>query len=159
MLGYEFLRKTPELFEQRRVGLDRYANLAQISQLLLHLTVGILALLASNQIKRSSRNGPPATMLAFNARRLQTALGTEAAEGYGTYGQWTFGIAYTAWLGYLCIAETAPGKQKHISLPDCRTDTYQCRLLAPHQKIRTYRSLATPDPLPTLRDTPAQTVI
>jgi hypothetical protein len=107
MNGYEFLKKTPELVVQRRIALDWYANLAQISQLTVHLIILACELVASVQVRRLAKNQKGGA--AVLARGLKFILGTEVVKGYGTYGQWTFGIAWSAWLGFLCITETAPG--------------------------------------------------
>jgi hypothetical protein len=112
MNRYEFLKKTPELVVQRRIGLDWYANLAQISQLTVHLIVPICESVASVQVRRFAKKSTQkgdATVLDRTARSLKFTLGTELVKGYGTYGQWVFGIAWTTWLGFLCIIDTAPG--------------------------------------------------
>ena len=111
MNGYKFLPKTPELIEQRRITLDWYANLAQMSQLTVHLIILVCTLVASVPARRSAKNYGQkggAAVLARTARSLMFTLGTEVVKGYGTYGQWTFGMAWTAWLGFLSITETAP---------------------------------------------------
>lgn len=41
---------------------------------------------------------------------IEPTLVREGIEGYGTYGQWMFGLGYAAWLGFLCIKDTAPGE-------------------------------------------------
>ncbi|OKL58379.1 hypothetical protein UA08_06067 [Talaromyces atroroseus] len=105
MNGYEFLPKTPELVEQRRIALDWYANLAQTSQLTVHLVILICELVQVRKFTKKSRQRGDAAVLA---RNLKFTLSTEVVKGYGTYGQWVFGIAWTAWLGFLCITETAP---------------------------------------------------
>lgn len=113
MNEYKFLKKTPELVAQRRVALDYHANLAQSSQLVLHLSLAIGAIAFSSQIRKLERSYSQkggATTLAHRFKSLQNTLGTEVTKGFGTYGQWIFGIVWTAWLGYLCAAETSPGK-------------------------------------------------
>jgi hypothetical protein len=118
MNEYKFLKKTPELVVQRRIGLDWYANLAQISQLAVHLLIPLCELVVSDQVRRFAKKAPQkggAAVLDRTARSLKFRLGTEVAKGYGTYGQWYFGIAWTAWLGFLCIAETAPGSDTPLS--------------------------------------------
>lgn len=110
-LGYEFLARTPELIEQRRIRLDRYANSAQISQLLAHLTILLCNFVASASARKlagKSQKGYVA-VLARVASSLNFELGVKVGRGYGTYGQWIFGLAWTAWLGFLCIVDTAPG--------------------------------------------------
>jgi hypothetical protein len=112
MNEYIFLKKSPELIEQRRISLDWYANLAQISQLIVHLIIPVCKLVASVSDKRfakKSHGKGGAAVLARTVRSLESTLGAEVVKGYGTYGQWTFGIAWTAWLGFLCITETVPG--------------------------------------------------
>ena len=112
MNGYEFLPKTPELIMQRRVSLAWYANLAQFSQLLVHLIIPAFNLVASVPVRRFAGNTGQkgiAAVMARTTRILKVTLGTEMIKGYGTYGQWIFGIAWTVWLGFLCTAETAPG--------------------------------------------------
>jgi hypothetical protein len=109
--GYRFLARTPELIVQRRTQLDRYANLAQISQLILHLVIlfcNIVATVSASKLAGKSQKGNVA-VLARIARTSNSKLGENVGRGYGTYGQWIFGLAWTAWLGFLCIAETAPG--------------------------------------------------
>lgn len=57
--------------------------------------------MASVPIRRSaekSRQKGGAAVLACTVRSLKFTLGTEVVKGYGAYGQWTFGIAWTAWL-------------------------------------------------------------
>ena len=109
--GYQFLAKTPELIVQRRIRLDWYANLAQISQLLVHLIILFCNFPASVSV--SKRAGKPqkgyVAVLVSLAKSLNFKLGVQVGRGYGTYGQWIFGLAWTAWLGFLCTAETAPG--------------------------------------------------
>ncbi len=109
--GYKFLTKTPELIVQRRIQLDRYANLAQISQLIVHLIIlfcNFVASVPASKLAGKSQKGNVA-VLARIASSLNFKLGVKVRRGYGTYGQWIFGLAWTAWLGFLCIAETAPG--------------------------------------------------
>lgn len=109
--GYKFLTKTPELIVQRRIQLDRYANLAQISQLIVHLIIlfcNFVASVPASKLAGKSQKGNVA-VLARIASSLNFKLGVKVGRGYGTYGQWIFGLAWTAWLGFLCIAETAPG--------------------------------------------------
>ncbi|KAF2499676.1 hypothetical protein BU16DRAFT_480549 [Lophium mytilinum] len=109
-LVYEFLARTPELIVQRRIRLDQYANIAQISQLIVHLIILFCNFAASIPVSKlagKSQKGSVA-VLARIARSLYFKLGVNVGRGYGTYGQWIFGLAWTSWLGFLCIAETAP---------------------------------------------------
>lgn len=96
--GYKFLRKTPELIEKRRITLDWYANLAQASQLILHLIISFCEFVALVPVKQSAgkyrQKGNPA-MLARVTRSMNFNLGTKVVKGYGTYGQWIFGLAWT----------------------------------------------------------------
>ncbi|RDW57308.1 hypothetical protein BP5796_12758 [Coleophoma crateriformis] len=109
--GYKFLAKTPELIVQRSMQLDRHADLAQISQLIAHLIILFCNFAASVPVRKLARKYQkrnPAVPARI-ARSITLKLGVEVGGEYGTYGQWIFGLAWTAWLGFLCIAETAPG--------------------------------------------------
>jgi len=93
---YKFLGKTPELIAQRRVTLDWYANLAQISQLIVHLIIPFCNLIASVLVRKlagKSRQKANEAVLARTARSLKFKLDTKVVKGYGTYGQWIFGLA------------------------------------------------------------------
>lgn len=61
---------------------------------------------------QQTRGRSQKTYLAVLARiacSLNVQLGSKVlGGGYGTYGQWIFSLAWIAWLGFLCIAETAP---------------------------------------------------
>jgi hypothetical protein len=130
---------------QRRNTLDWYANLLQISQLTAHLIIPVCELVASVQVKRftkKSRQKCGATVLALTARALKVTLGTEVVKGYVTYGQWTFGIAWTAWLGLLCITETS--RSSEIFSPISVANTNKHRLLASHQAIWSHRASQLP---------------
>ncbi|RDW63385.1 hypothetical protein BP6252_10930 [Coleophoma cylindrospora] len=117
--GYKFLAKTPELILQRRTQLDWYANLAQISQLIAHLIILFCNLAASVPASKLAGRYQKGNV-AVPARivpSLTFKLGVEVGRGYGTYGQWIFGLAWTAWLGFLCIAETTPGTRRSSPNP------------------------------------------
>ena len=105
--NYQFLPRTPEINAHRRVLLDRYANLAQMSQFAVHLIILLYNLATSTS--GSKHAGLP------QKSRQTSLLNTEIVRNGGTYGQWIFGLAWTAWLGYLVVAETTPGK-KHFPL-------------------------------------------
>ena len=142
-LEYKFLPRTPELIAHRRVHLDRYANLAQLSQVAIHLLILsynlVLSTSASKHAGKSPKNNPSALSRIANA--INSRLGTEVSRGYGTYGQWLFGLVWTAWLGFLCFAETTPGTGKLAILHlRCYTDSH--RVLTSHQAIRAHSSFA-----------------
>lgn len=101
---------------QRRLGLDRYANIAQSSQFTVHLLVLVCEWVASVQVRnaKKARQKDDADVLVRTSGTLKFTLGTEVAKGYGAYGQWVFGIAWTAWLIFLCINETAPGNDASL---------------------------------------------
>jgi hypothetical protein len=109
--GYKFLPKTPELIVERRIRLDRYANLAQASQLIVHLVILFYGHAASTTAnKRAGKSQKDITAVRTRvARSFSSKLSLGVGRGYGTYGQWMFGLVWAAWLGFLCIVETAPG--------------------------------------------------
>jgi hypothetical protein len=122
--GYQFLSLTPEQVAERRINLDYYANLAQISQLLVLILIlivrfGLNALAKPISIKPTS----PQLKYIFNLEqqdwKIQTtraikgilwSLGNEIVPDYGTIGQWTAAIAWSLWLAFLCIHGTSPGE-------------------------------------------------
>ena len=120
--GYKVLTKTPELIAQQRIRLNWYANLAQISQIIVHSTILFCNFVASVPVSKlagKSQKGNEA-VLAHIASSLNFRLGLKVGRGYGTYGQWIFGLAWTGWLGFLCIAETAPGTRSSYSRLEIR---------------------------------------
>ena len=126
--AYEFIGKTPEIDATRRSTSDWYANLAQLSQLLFILAIPFskfaLAILFNflwngnsldynvetdrTSIQKSRQEGK-ALNLSRTTRDIESILSREVMKGYGTYEQWIFGFGWTAWLGFLCINDTAPG--------------------------------------------------
>ncbi|PVI07514.1 hypothetical protein DM02DRAFT_609027 [Periconia macrospinosa] len=106
-LGYKQLPRTPELDAHRRVHLDRYANIAQISQLTVHLLIFLYNLATLDPASKRTKTSPKDNG-SHSANSISAKLGKAVGRGYGTYGQWIFGLTWTAWLGFLCIAETAP---------------------------------------------------
>jgi hypothetical protein len=108
--NYKFLPRTPEINAHRRVYLDRYANIAQTSQLAVHLLILLYNLATSKNASNSRKNS--------NGAPVTSKLNTEISRGYGTYGQWIFGLTWTAWLGYLVVAETAPGMWSFLLLSE-----------------------------------------
>jgi hypothetical protein len=126
--GYKFIGKTPEIDAIRCSTSDWYANLAQLSQLLFILAIPFskfaLAILFSFlrsgnsldynveldriSVQKSSQEGK-ALKLSRTMRDLESILDREVVKGYGTYEQWIFGLGWAAWLGFLCINDTAPG--------------------------------------------------
>jgi len=125
---YKLIGKTPEIDAARRSTLDWYANLAQLSQLLFILAIPVskfaLAVLFNFHqngnsldynvktdrisVQKSSQEGK-ALRQSRTTRGLESILDKEVMKGYGTYEQWIFGLGWAAWLGFLCINDTAPG--------------------------------------------------
>jgi hypothetical protein len=131
--GYKFIDRTPELVAERRLILDWYATLAQLSQLLVLIAFPIARILESfflrylngdldtissplSPRKKASSHqrrdqGGLAILITRSIRILRWRLGTEVIQGYGTWGQWIGGALWATWLAILCISETVPGKQ------------------------------------------------
>lgn len=118
-LSYSLLPKSPELVSTRRIALDRYANIAQISQVLLFVAIPVSKWIFSTLIKTlNHKDGISSTryaaLLARSARVVEFRLKSEVVvAGYGTYGEWIIGLLWTAWLGFLCWHDTAPGIEYH----------------------------------------------
>jgi hypothetical protein len=126
--AYEFIGKTPEIDATRRSTSDWYANLAQLSQLLFILAIPF-SKFAVSVLLNFLRNGKSldytvetnrmATQkwsqegkvlrLSRTMQHIESVLGSEVMRGDGTYEQWIFGLSWAAWLGFLCINDTAPG--------------------------------------------------
>lgn len=114
VLTYRLLPKTPELVSARRVALDRYANIAQISQVLVCVGIPFCKLIFAIVVKTLSREDDTpqtryAALVARSARILEFRLNSEVVAGYGTYEEWIIGLLWIAWLGFLCFHGTAPG--------------------------------------------------
>jgi hypothetical protein len=126
--AYEFIGKSPEIDATRRSTSDWYANLAQLSQLIFVLAIPFcnfaLAILfnflrngnsldynvGTDKISVQKSSQEDKTLrLSRTTRDLESILDREVMKGYGTYEQWIFGLGWTAWLGFLCINDTAPG--------------------------------------------------
>lgn len=106
-LGYKSIPKTPELDAIRRPLLDRYGQLAQISQLfvLFTLAFGQSVLPSLHNLQSNSKGGRFATL----ARCVNFRLDNQVARGYGTYRQWLVGILWGSWHVFLCMNETGEG--------------------------------------------------
>ena len=133
--GYEFLTLSKEQVAKRRIYLDHYANIAQLSQLLvIFLAVVsrfvIHTLEVSTSPGQNTRPGSPHTKYFLQSqsstwsvvilrfiRRWSWTFGSELIPGYGTLGQWAGGAAWFGWLMLLCVQETVPGKHH----PNLRT--------------------------------------
>lgn len=127
--GYRFIGKTLEVDATRRTTSDYYARIAQLSQLIsiiaipvVKSAIGVLFKLLRNgnqldcnpeadrtSIQKRGQQGMP-LMLHRGAERRESILGRELVKGYGTYEQWASGVGWAAWLGFLCINDTAPGE-------------------------------------------------
>lgn len=112
-LGYRLLPKTPELVSARRVALDQYANVSQASQVLVFVGIPFCRFIFSIVLETLRRGGDVQTrcaaFLARSARILEFRLKSELIAGYGTYGEWIFGLSWTTWLGFLCLHGTGSG--------------------------------------------------
>jgi hypothetical protein len=126
---YKFLPKTPQLVTARRVASDHYANIAQFSQFVVLLGIPLCRLMFSTLVRllenhdvadrppnssqqklaRQSYQKSNAAILARSMKIVRCKLRTEVAKGCGTHEQWVIGLLWSAWLGYLCIAQTWPG--------------------------------------------------
>jgi hypothetical protein len=109
---YIFLPKTPALTAQRRIALDRYANTAQTSQMVLHVTLlafdvlnsrpRSLAGLEEKTDKHGHRIGSGARFATAEKHNALYFLRRRLGRGYGTYGQWVFGMGWgCSWRIYL----------------------------------------------------------
>lgn len=127
--GYRFIAKSPDLDATRRATSDHYANVAQWSQLLFVLSIPIVNIVLEalshltqdenrpddNAKMKTNLRGKSSQMEKFSGfnrivQSIEATLGREVVEGYGTYGQWMFGLGWSAWLAFLCIKDTAPGE-------------------------------------------------
>jgi hypothetical protein len=134
--GYKFISLTLEQVAERRVHLDHYANLANLSQIV------VIVLLVADRFTAFARNisankplqdrpsSPQSkyfseiqyrtwkSRVSQEWRTLRWRLGDEVASGYGTFGQWIGGILWSIWLLYLCVDRTVPGEYLWISNDD-----------------------------------------
>jgi hypothetical protein len=129
--GYAFVDRTPDHVKERRILLDWYANLAQLSQLLVLIAFPVLRIsirilfrfisndkgyhLVSSPRKRveagqtASQKPGWAAALTRTGRILKWYFDDEVFAGWGTYGQWFVGTAWAVWLMMLCVKNTTPG--------------------------------------------------
>ena len=127
-LGFTYLSNTPELAAARRKKLDWYASVAQISQLVIVLSIPLGKLVISTLVKvldtegnsslgaqkvaqQPGRKRTATARLARFVRILKFRSGAEVVQGCGTYQEWIFGLLWVAWLGFLCVSETVPGME------------------------------------------------
>jgi hypothetical protein len=128
--SYIFRPKTSSLTAHRRFQLDRYANIAQASQLVLHLTLFAFNALTSRlpsdskPADESHKGDHAANPDLKKPHPTRAFLGRRLGRSYGTYGQWVFGTVWTAWLAGLCFAETGNGM--FFFLTPHHSITYQC---------------------------------
>jgi hypothetical protein len=124
---FQFIGKTPEIDATRRSISDWYANLAQLSQMLFILAIPFskfaFAILFNYRFPgdnnsdhnvetgRIARQKPSqeGKELRFSRTSRNVESIMKVMKGYGTCEQWIFGLGWTAWLGFLCINDTAPG--------------------------------------------------
>jgi hypothetical protein len=129
--GYEFVDLSKEQVATRRVALDKHAQIAQISQIIVLFGL-VLLRIGSGFISRwtagDAENGPSSPQkkylaegrrksflsnLAARWRIFKWKLDDEMIPGYGTWGQWIGGAIWTIWLAILCTQGTAPGMLSH----------------------------------------------
>jgi hypothetical protein len=125
---YKLIGKTPEVDATRRSTSDWYANLAQLSQLLFILAMPKIRTvfatlfqflldgtsleenLDTNRISvpKSSRQAK-ALRLSRPTRVTESTLSREVKKRYSSWELCIYGLTWAAWLGFLCIHNTAPG--------------------------------------------------
>jgi hypothetical protein len=128
--GYEFVDRTPKHVAERRLVLDWYATLAQLSQFLVLLAIPSFSFLgglfirfvdgelgnrpfstsSKGRYRQLNQKNDAAGAGARTARIIQWRLGSEVVQGYGTWGQWIGGLMWAGWLTFLCFKETVPGE-------------------------------------------------
>jgi hypothetical protein len=125
-LGYSFEALNDAQKHQRRDYLDWYGFAAQWSVLLIF--AGFQLVFFLNWIVNSALNNEHPKSPSFNKRpdgvarwlrgvhsrwsRMAWWMKKDLVKGWnwGTRGEWIGGLAWTAWLLYLCFAHTRPGE-------------------------------------------------
>ena len=126
--GYSFEALNDAQKHQRRDYLDWYGFAAQWSVLL--ILAGFQLVFFLNWIVNSALNSDQPKSPSFNKRpdgvarwlrgvhstwsRMAWWMKKELVKGWswGTRGEWIGGLAWTAWLLYLCFAHTRPGESR-----------------------------------------------
>jgi hypothetical protein len=127
LFGYSFVNLTKEQVDARRLALDHYALVAQLS--FIAILAGIQIYYLSSWLTGRCGEGdeertPSSPYLKAEiesekiswkrkARKSSTKLrwwmGDELAKGWGRRGEWTCGAFWMAWLLVLCIKDTGEG--------------------------------------------------
>jgi hypothetical protein len=101
--GYKFLAKTPELIVQRRITLDWYANLAQISQLIIHLIISYSEFVTSATVRNAQKRRDSSSERQHNCaesycKKSEAQIGYKSSQG--VWHVWTVDL----WTGLDCMA-------------------------------------------------------
>ncbi len=124
---YYFVALDGEQESRRRELLDRYAQSAQLSILLLpliyQLSYGLWLLVGRSKSQRefqpgkqyqspivSNRISPAKTLPSSSWHRVRWALNEEFVEGWGTRQEWLIATLWTGWLLVLTVKDTGDGK-------------------------------------------------
>lgn len=126
---YHFLTLDEAEKHARRLALDRYAGYAQLSSLIpvalvLLYRIGRWAARSAASRKESYNAVPNSPTLKFGRESETESWQTRmnqlrwwladdvrlAGQWYGQRDQWVFGGLWTAWLLFLCVAETGQGE-------------------------------------------------
>jgi len=102
-LGYKIVAKTADTLATRQAVQDRYSSIAQLSQF-----AAILAILCYRLTLSGFARFPPNAAGTFKnspSSRLWSLQSQDLRKA------WIVILAWAAWLGFLCVAETAPGKK------------------------------------------------
>ena len=125
---YHFVSLSEEQNTRRRELLTAYGQFAQLSILLIPLLLQISQglrlifrnlLLQSNAPRTKERQSPApvprkvfdglAPSARFGWPKLQWTLGSEVAQGWGSFNQWIFAAAWGIWLLALILKDTGDG--------------------------------------------------
>lgn len=117
-LGYQIVPKTADTLATRQAVQDRYSSIAQLSQF-----VAIFAILCYELTFSAFAHFPPNAGGIFknlSSSRLRSLQSRDMRKA------WLVVLAWAAWLGFLCVAETGPGKKyPEEASKEIRADTLQ----------------------------------
>lgn len=129
--GYSFVNLSHEEVATRRLAIDKHAQIAQLSQLVVlfgfiffktgtrlitRWTTSDVESVPSSPQKKYLAEGRRRSFisgLATKWRIMIWKLDDEPISGSGTWGQWIGGLVWTTWLFVLCARGTAPGLLYH----------------------------------------------
>jgi hypothetical protein len=162
---YKFITLDEADRHARRLTLDRYASYAQLSSLIpvaLVLLYRIARWSAKSAASRGSYNAiPNSPALKFERESERGVWRTQYnklrwwlagdlhlfGQLYGQRDQWVFGGLWTAWLLFLCIAETGQGESREVPWMYVSRLT-GTRLPAHYQAPRYYRGFSVSAAIP-----------